>query len=272
MASVTKYRKKWLKYHASYEKRAYKVLRKTFKKWNDIIINSELQEINIKSQLNALIDSKDMYEAYYAIYYSIGATHGQRVGKDININLKDFTMQSFLDLFETELELFFRQYGFTRIQQVHKSYLNDIFNLFNDRLLDGKTLKETTDEVYRLMKSPRFYRWQAERIARTESTAAANNAAIVSGNVSGYVMEKQWISATDARTRRQPEAEYDHFIMNGKRVGIKDKFELKSTKGFVDLLSYPGDIKGQAGNVINCRCTVGVVPKRDKNGSLIRTD
>ena len=30
-----------------------------------------------------------------------------------------------------------------------------------------------------------------------------------------------------------------------------------------------GDPKGSAGNVINCRCSVAVVPKRDDNGNLV---
>ena len=59
----------------------------------------------------------------------------------------------------------------TRIQQVNKTYLDDVFALFNKRLLDGKTLKETTAEVFKVMKAPRFYKYQAERIARTETTA-----------------------------------------------------------------------------------------------------
>lgn len=272
MATITKYRNKWLKYHKSYEKRAYKELRQTFKKWNEIIITSDLNEINLKAQLNTLIDSNDMYEAYYAIYWSIGATHGQRVGKDINLGLKEFTMANFLQLLERELPMFFRDFAFTRIQQVHKTYLEDVFNLFNDRLLAGKTLRETTEEVFKVMRSPRFYRYQAKRIARTESTAAANYAAIKSGAVSGFVMEKQWISASDARTRRKPEDEYDHFIMHGKKVGLNEKFVFNPNSLGVDELSYPGDPKGQAANVINCRCTIGVVPKRDRNGSLIRIE
>ena len=40
----------------------------------------------------------------------------------------------------------------------------------------------------------------------------------------------------------------------------------------MDELAYPGDPKGRAGNVINCRCTVGIIPKRDASGSLIRTN
>jgi len=199
-------------------------------------------------------------------------THGQRVGNDINLELKTFSMAEFMLLFERNLPMFLRQYGISRIQLVHSSYLEDIFKLFDDRLRAGQTLQETTDEVFNLMRSPRFYRWQAERIARTETTAAANYSAIQSGEVSGFIMQKQWVSALDARTRRQPESHFNHYNMNGVRVGLKDDFTFNPKSLYADALSYPGDPKGQAGNVINCRCTVAVVPARDKNGRLIRTN
>ena len=273
MASVTKYRQKWLKYHKGYEKKAYKELQKVFSKWNRKIINADIKEKNIEKQLEALINENDMFDTYYQIYFNIGVKHGLRVGKFINIELqKAFTIVDFMALFERNLPLFLRQFGITRIQQVHQTYLEDVFKLFDDRLKAGKTLKETTDEVFRMMRSPRFYRWQAERIARTETTGAANYGAVQSGDVSGFIMEKRWISALDARTRRQPESHYDHRQMNGKRVGLKEPFIFNPKSLREDRLFYPGDPNGQAGNVINCRCTVAVVPKRDKNGRLIRTN
>ena len=271
MASINKYRQKWLKYHKSYEKRAYTELRKVFKKWNNTVISTEFNKGDIRSQLASSISSEDMYQAYFAIYYGIGLTHAQRVGKFINIELeKSFTLADFMALFERELPMFLRQFGITRIQQVHQSYLDDVFELFNRRLLEGKTMRETTNEVFEIMRSPRFYKYQAERIARTETTGAANYAATKSGKVSGYIMEKEWISATDARTRRKPESHFDHYNMNGVRVGLNDNFIFNPKSLDMDMLSYPGDPKGLAGNVINCRCTVAVVPKRDKNGRLIR--
>ena len=273
MASTNKYRQKWIKYHESYEKRAFKELRKVFKKWNNEVFAIEFNENDIKNQLLSNISSEDMYDAYYNIYYNIGVTHGLRVGKSINVELnKSFTINDFMNLFERDLPIFLREYGITRIQQVHQSYLDEVFRLFDERLREGKTLKETTEEVFKIMRSPRFYRWEAERIARTETTGAANYAAIKSGDVSGYVMVKNWISATDARTRRKPKSHFDHWEMNGKKVGLKEDFIFNPKTIDEDLLSYPGDPKGQAQNVINCRCAIAVIPKRDKNGKLIRTN
>ena len=127
-------------------------------------------------------------------------------------------------LFEKDLPKYLKKHGITRIQQVNKTYLDDVFALFNKRLLDGKTLKETTAEVFKVMKAPRFYKYQAERIARTETTAAANYGAVQSGAVSGYVMNKRWISALDKRTRTFSDGNYDHAQKNSKIVGEKEPF------------------------------------------------
>jgi hypothetical protein len=271
MASITKYRNKWLKYHASYEKRAVTELQKVFRKWSNVIINTEFKDQNILNQLSLLVPFEDLYSTYYQIYYNIGVTHGLRVAKDINLELKAVTINDFMKLFEEDLPLFLRQFGITRMQLVHNSYIDVIFKMFNDRLKEGKTLRETTDEIFEIMRSPRFYKWEAERIARTETTGAANYSAVKAGAVSGFLMQKQWISALDARTRRTPPSNYDHREMNGQRVGLKEDFVFNPKSLYVDQLNYPGDPKGQAGNVINCRCTVAVVPARDKNGRLIRT-
>jgi hypothetical protein len=248
-------------YHKGYEKRAFKELRKVFNKWNTTVINTEfVSEDTIKQQLTALISAEDMFNTYQMIYFNIGVRHGIRVGKFINIELtKEFTIPKFMLLFERNLPMFLRTFGITRIQQVHKTYLADVFQLFDSRLKAGKTLKETTDEVFKVMKSPRFYKWQAERIARTETTAAANYGAVQSGAVSGFVMQKRWISALDGRTRDP------HAAANGLRVNEKEPFNVGGER-----MMYPGDPSASAGNVINCRCTIAVIPKRDVNGRLIR--
>ena len=270
MASIRTYRRNYERYIKQYEKGATKELLKTFRKWNNQIINAEFTEDNIQNELLALIQFEDMFTTYNTIYFNIGVKHGTRVGKSINLELKQFTLVDFMRIFELDLPTFLRNELITRIQQVHSTYLDLIFNMFDQRLKDGKTLVETTKEIFEVMKSPRFYRWQAERIARTETTTAANYAAIKAGPVSGFVMEKQWISALGPRTRRTPPNDFDHREMNGKRVGLKEDFEFNPKTLNADSLGFPGDPKGSAGNTINCRCSVAVVPKRDKNGRLVR--
>jgi len=271
MASREKYRQKWLKYHSTYEKRSFNEFYKIFKKWNKDIQSIEFSKDTILSQISLNTDTRLLEIAYFNVYNEIGKKHGKRIGKFINEGLKFFRLEDFLIFFKEQLPLFMAEFGLNRIQQIKTSYINEIFELFNKRLLAGYTLDETTEEVFKIMKGRDFYRWQAERIARTETTGAANYSALMAGKQTGFVMVKEWISATDARVRRIPKDKFDHFEMNGKTAELNDNFIFNLGLPNTDFLLYPGDPKGRAGNTINCRCTVAIVPKKDKNGNLIRS-
>jgi uncharacterized protein with gpF-like domain len=207
-----------------------------------------------------------MDEAYVEIYTKVGLTHGRRVGASINTQLKNFTFDTFSSVFKRDLISWLIQNGSRRIVTVRQSYLEYINQIITTKLADGKSMSEIATELQKLVKSRGFYRWQALRIARTETTTAANYAAAQAGNTSGFVMEKMWISALDNRTRRPPNSHFDHYDMNQKRVGQREKFYVSG-----DNMAFPGSPEGQKGNVINCRCTVAIVPKRNSQGDLIRS-
>ena len=109
---------------------------------------------------------------------------------------------------------------------------------------------------------------RAELIVRTESMKAANAGAMLGAAEMGIAVQKEWISAQQDRTRRIPRDQYDHLHMNGIRVNYNDAFVIPSTKS-IDMMQYPGDPSGSAGNVCNCRCTVAFVPIRDELGSPV---
>ena len=99
------------------------------------------------------------------------------------------------------------------------------------------------------------------RIARTETTTASNFAAIKTAEQSDLVLDKVWISVQDNRTRITP---YDHFDMNNQKQELEKPFFVGG-----ENIRYPGDAKASAGNVINCRCVIAFIPKRDADGMLI---
>jgi hypothetical protein len=107
------------------------------------------------------------------------------------------------------------------------------------------------------------------RIARTESTAAANYASIRATQQSGFATAKEWMSYQDARTRRAPDDAFDHWHMNGVTVPTHEHFVMEG-RDRVDTLMYPGDPQGAPGNIINCRCTLIYKPMKDADGNLIR--
>lgn len=96
--------------------------------------------------------------------------------------------------------------------------------------------------------------YQAERIVRTESTLAANYATQQSALqiFPGSQMSKEWISAQDERVR------FDHSQADGQIVKFNEFFLVGGER-----LEYPGDPRGSAGNVINCRCSTAPIPDED---------
>ena len=73
---------------------------------------------------------------------------------------------------------------------------------------------------------------------------------------------KEWIASDDDRSRSFGHGDAtSHRAMDGKRVGVDEKFEVPSKDG-IDLMEGPGDQSAPADQVINCRCTL--VPERKK--------
>ena len=266
MASITSYRKTYQRWLKQYEKQAYKELRKAFKKWGNSIPFSMMTEQNYEQMVDVVVLESPMVIAYEKLYTDIGLVHGKRTGRQINKELKFFKPGDFESEFIKNIRNFLLTANMSeRITSVEGTYISTIQKLLANRLEDGKTIAEASREIEKIVKKPNFYRWQAERIARTETTTAANFAAVEANEVTDFVMEKVWISGSDNRVRRTPPNEYDHQDLNGKTVGPKEAF--KTSRG--EMLMFPGDTNGSAGNIINCRCSVAFRPVRDANGDLI---
>lgn len=99
---------------------------------------------------------------------------------------------------------------------------------------------------------------RAETIARTESLAAAHQGAddairqaIDRGDVAADELVKEWHAGTRTRYARA-----EHRALDGKTVAFGEDFDVGGVR-----MSYPGDPRGGAGNVANCRCTVSVTFK-----------
>lgn len=82
-------------------------------------------------------------------------------------------------------------------------------------------------------------------IARTETHGAANYGADGAARATGLKLRKEWIAAEDERTR------VEHAEADGQIVDMDQAFEVGG-----EMLMYPGDPAGSAGNIINCRCSI----------------
>ncbi len=265
--SRRKYRQKWERWGKQYTRLAYLELQRTFHAWSRNINWSKLDKTAYRMQIEMTIDTELIRKSYRKIYEGIGFRHGNRVGRSINLLLKEFTEDKFRPVFLVNLKKYFanpKNNFKKRIKSVEDTYVDDITRLLATRLDKGLTIEQAQREVRKLVNKPNFYRSQALRIARTETTAAANFAATEAGGVSGFRMQKEWISAQDNRTRRIPRDKFDHVRMNGTKAKDGEPFNVQG-----DKLMFPGDPKGSSANVINCRCTVAMIPARDSSGNLI---
>lgn len=97
----------------------------------------------------------------------------------------------------------------------------------------------------------RALRYRAETIARTEAMAALHEAqdqamaqAVGAGAVASSAVAFAWRTARDARVRDS------HVTMDGQRVAMGQSF----VTGSGARLRFPGDPRGPAHEIINCRC------------------
>jgi hypothetical protein len=101
--------------------------------------------------------------------------------------------------------------------------------------------------------------FRAERIARTETlTAASIGQDAAYENVTEVLpnAERMWLNLGDERVRGNPDglypkAKFNHWDLEGERRKKGEKFS--------NGLRFPRDPEGEAGNVIQCRCTTIII-------------
>ena len=136
----------------------------------------------------------------------------------------------------------------------------DMRKILTKGMQEGWSITQMMNELEKLG----ITAYRAELIARTETTRAANQGALLGAVSTGLMTVKEWISVNDDRTRRIPRDKFDHLHMDGKQVPVDEPFTVPGMSA-VDFMEYPGDPNGSAGNVCNCRCTVGFEVVRDSN-------
>lgn len=261
----SQYRKTWLKLQKSYEKKAFTIFRNGIRNAAKNIPFDKLDKYNYIASIMFHVNEKDIFKAYYKTYYTIGLLYGNRVTRGIVRDTKSVEVDVFQQAFKDSLQQWITENIGSRIVTVRESLIKYLLAEINKGIEEGYDIQEIAKNIEKLVNSRNFYRWQALRIARTETTTAANYAASVSSRESIYVLDKVWISAHDSRVRRRPKSKFDHVHLNGVKVDEKGVF----IDNGVEML-YPGDPSAPSGAIIGCRCSVALTPRRDSNGRLVR--
>lgn len=249
--------------HRAYERKAFATLQSETRKIIRAIPKEKLTPDNYERLLKASIDEAIYRRAINNIYTTIGLDHIEHVDMDVRIQTKSLAT----DAFQRSVARYLVSQGGSRIVSMTETLYRHVLGIFAQEIPKGRSLSNIVTQI---LQGNNFYRAQLLRIARTETTAAAGFASNAVSTTSGILMDKVWVSAQDNRTRQTPGQDFDHFIMNGMRVPDGDPFEIPTKDGGFERLEFPGDPNGSAGNVINCRCNIIKVVRRDENGNIIR--
>ena len=173
-----------------------------------------------------------------------------------------------------------RPMGFSeRIVQLMKDYYGlDILNtsegittttreFIQQVLSDAASEGFGFDEIVYRLRNTELTAIRARMIARTETVTAANGASVLAAKDTGLALNKIWISVRDNRTR------HSHRVEDNTVIDIDQPF----TVGLEGAqMMQPGARKQPNGldvdpkEYINCRCTLGMIPKRGRDGRLVR--
>lgn len=206
------------------------------------------------------ITSGNLYNVLKELYLEVGITNGAKHVAYLT-KIKARSPIGFNALMTRLLENYFLTELLNTVEEITR-YTK---KLISDILIKASTLGEGIQYITEQIQNLDFTYQRSRLIARTETVVAANTGAMLAAQTTGLKLNKVWISARDNRTRRRPRDKYDHLHMDGVTIPKEDLFTVTN-----ELMMQPGDSKhgARAGNICNCRCTIGFLPIRKKDGSV----
>jgi len=217
--------------------------------------------------LNAISDKK-IKKTIQNLHIAMGVKMAQIAEKNVSKSVKGYYgpeefKNKQTDLFTYLMLAYLEQKGLDKVaKEITQTTKNQIQQYLMKSVEEGLTMQETI----KLLRTAGITDYRAEMIARTETGKAANYGSMIGTAATGLVTMKEWIATKDARTRRVPPDSFDHYHMDGIKVAYDEKFNVKTKYGGFEQMLHPCDPSGSAGDVINCRCTLGYEAVRGEDG------
>jgi SPP1 gp7 family putative phage head morphogenesis protein len=126
-----------------------------------------------------------------------------------------------------------------RIKKITDTTREVIRKSLDKSITQGLGIDEAAKELMKEWKG--ISKTRAKVIARTEIVSASNAGSFIGAQSTGLDLQKVWLSTRDSRTRDS------HQHLDGEKVEMEEIFS--------NGLRYPGDPRGVAREVIQCRCT-----------------
>lgn len=227
------------KFIENYWREGKKVLYKTSQPVIDIL-DTPIDEI--RQRIKGLLKPEAMTEYIEGLWVQTGSTFAYQMTEAVKRKA----------LGDREAwERTFRQYMADRSKKKANLILDTEAQLIND-LLDQVINDAGGASIQRLTSGMKdnlindlisIQTWEAERIARTEVIGASNKGSFDGAMSAGLPIKKGW--STSGLSGIRP----SHLLYESWGW-------LSMEREFAPGLKYPGDPNGEAGEIINCRCTI----------------
>jgi len=207
-----------------------------------------------QTNFQLLFDNKDLLKIYRDLYTDIG----MRFAKWYINNFRKFITKAvdtsaFDDIWANAFASFGSAIGAQRVTLVNGTAKKTLIDLTERLMSDPEFMTLGAVEKGRILRNQfnQYSQWQAERLVRTEATAAANFAQAQAAQTifPPEQMQKEWIASFDDRVRDT------HSQADGQIVMANNTFLVGGQP-----MMFPGDPAGGAAETINCRCSVAYFP------------
>ena len=226
----------------NYEKKFRKQLREYFENfYNEYAL---LYENNVPTSKLILHKQNILFQLFAQHYSTVIRAFGTRMLEMLQKNEEQF---------EIIYQEYLRENGGTKIVGIVETTRRSIVKIIEDNLEENEGQVVVANRIRQNANSS-YTRYRANTISRTETHNAASfaNQKIAESQAIPN-LKKQWSTTQDDRSRDI------HLAVNGQKVGLEEDF----TVGGMPM-SYPGDPRGGAKNVINCRCVLLYVTDDDE--------
>jgi len=217
------------------------------------------------SYANSLLISPKILATMDSLYREVGSRYA-RAAYDSSVKQKAF--ETLLDWFNEVMNYIGTEFYNKGVLRITETTRNILIQITDKAIVEGWGYLKIAQYFREVM--PEINRNRAAMIARTEAGKAVHAGTYVGADKSPFEKEKEWISALDARVRRNPTNDprkADHSKLDGQIVDFNERF-IDSTNNV--LMLHPHDPTAPASEVIQCRCTFAVTNKVDANGRMIR--
>ena len=161
---------------------------------------------------------------------------------------------------DSQFEILIRDYmrisGLGAVKKISDTTRKDLVRVMLEADKDGLGVRHVANQIYQSTRG-NYSKSRSATISRTETHNAAsyaNHSVAKEMNIPN--LQKQWVSVTDDRTRSK------HATLNGTIIPMDEDFEVPTNFGTA-LMNRPGDSRGGAANVVNCRCVLLYVQPED---------